>query len=128
MNELHELRKQAKEKHASVQEEAGASQQQHETMVASSQEVDTLRKQEEEAYKHFFKYKQVFNELNDILKSLLTVVNADKRKQGVAKKQHQEKKKAQEKKDLKQMEKDVEEKIKKKQKLTTEDLLIFQKE
>jgi uncharacterized coiled-coil DUF342 family protein len=128
VNELHDLRKKAKEKHTSVQEEAASSQKQHETMVVSSQEVDKLRKQEEDTYKHFFKYKKVFNELNDILKSLLTVVNADKRKQGVVRKHHEAKKKAQEKKDLKQLEQDVEEKIKKKQKLTTEDLLIFQKD
>jgi|GEM_PF-382936 len=124
--ELRDLRGKAKEKHSVVQSRATESQEQHESLLSRSKEVDELKKKEEEAYKKFFEYKKQFNELNDQLKAKIKIINANSKDVAKVKKQKRAKREAENRKNLEELEKGVEEKIKKGGKLTTEDLLIFQ--
>lgn len=122
--ELRVVRKEAKEKHALVQKSATVSQEKHEDLLKQSQGIDDLRKKEEEAFKEFLKQKEEFTVLNDKLKDLVKKINE------FTKTDHQTSREARKEKDskvMKEKEKSVEEKIKKKEKLTTEDLLVFQK-
>ena len=124
--ELDLVRSKAEQKHKAVQTKAHTSQEKHESLMASSKEIDDLKVKEEEAYKHFFKYKEKFTVLNNQLKDKLQILNKLTGKANQQKRVKKAKKENQFKKELKEKERSVEEKIKKKQKLTTEDLLIFQ--
>lgn len=125
--DLRVLRKEAESKHRSLQDKAVLSQKRHEDLISSSSDVDDLRKKEEAAYKKFFEYKEKFNELNAQLKEKIKLINANNHSQDSSRRKKKEKKDAEMKKNLAEKEKSVEEKIKTGKKLTTEDLLIFQK-
>ena len=124
--ELDQIRAKAEQKHKNVQTKAHSSQEKHENLMASSKEIDALKLKEEEAYKHFFKYKGEFTEVNNQLKDKLQTLNKLTGKANQQNKAKKARKENQQNKELKEKERDVEEKIKKKQKLTTEDLLVFQ--
>ena len=96
-------------------------------MLTSSKEIDDLKSKEEEAFSKFIEFKKKFNEVNDQLKEKLVELNrltdtANKYKLEI-KKEKQEKEESM----LKNREEMIEDKIKRGEKLTTEDLLIFQK-
>lgn len=124
--ELDGLREKAEEKHKIVQAKASESQEKHESLLGASKEIDELKTKEEEAYKEFFKYKEQFVALNNELKEKLKLLGEAGFKVEAEKRARKAKKDEEIKKTLKEKERDVEEKIKKKQKLTTEDLLVFQ--
>lgn len=125
--ELRIIRKEAKEKHAVVQKSASDSQENHVALLSHSKEVDELRKKEEEAFKEFLKHKEDFTQRNDKLKELVAELNELTKGEKDDARAKDAKRKEKDEVTLKEKGKSVEEKIKKKQKLTTEDLLIFQK-
>ena len=125
--EIDGLKKNAREMHQKIQNRAVESQKKHEDVIKYSHEIDELKKKEEEAFTKFIEFKKKFNEINEQLKARLLEMNqineiAYKHKLEV-KKEKQEK----EEELLKNKEELIEEKIKAGKKLTTEDLLIFQK-
>lgn len=121
------MRKEANELHKAIQEKARQSQVLHEEILTISAEIDKNRTGEEEAFRKFSELKKQFTESNNLLKdsmvrmsgvkSQLEKIYSDKK---IRKMQEQES-------FLKSKEEAVNEKIRKRQKLTTEDLLVFQK-
>ena len=125
--EIDDLKKQANEYHRVVQNSAKSSQQQHESLLVDSEEIDDLKKQEEEAYKKFFEQKTIFKGVNDELKAKLKKMQDLKEKlegNNVALKEETKKREL---KSLKERAAEVEEKVKNRKKLTTEDLLVMQR-
>ena len=125
--EIDKLKKEAKKLHGNIQTEAAESQKEHESLIEKSKEVDALKKGEEEAYKKFFEFKQKFVETNSVLKEKLAKINEINKKLDTNKKEQKKEKKKIETKKLMDKSEEVEDKIKKGKKLTTEDLLVFQK-
>jgi uncharacterized coiled-coil DUF342 family protein len=124
--ELDRIRKKADDTHRKVQTKAEASQQFHEELIESSNEIKDLRAKEEDALKKFVEAKTVYNKQNDLVKNKLKEMSELRGKlDGIEFEKKKKKKKAEEKKIIEQ-EKTVEEKIKKGLKLTTDDLLAFQ--
>ena len=111
----------------SIQKTAKESQDKHEGMIALSKEIDGLKKEEEEAFKRFIEFKTKFNEVNDKLKEKLVELNNIKLEVDKHIKSKRLEKESKEQAILRNKEHSVEEKLKKREKLTTEDLLIFQK-
>ena len=125
--EIDELKKQANEYQRVVQNSARSSQKQHESLLVDSEEIDDLKKAEEDAYKMFFEQKTVFKDVNDELKKKLKELNEIKEKlegNTTALKAEAKKKEL---KSLKERTAEVEEKVKQRKKLTTEDLLVMQR-
>lgn len=125
--EINKLRKQSNKAHKEIQKHAADSQVKHEVVLEKSKEIDELKVKEKEAYDKFKEYKDIFTTKNNELKALLK--EADKLKSilednDVAIEEDKQRVKAQE---VKRKAKEVNEKIKTGKKLTTEDLLIFQK-
>jgi uncharacterized coiled-coil DUF342 family protein len=124
--EIDDLRKKAENAHKDVQTKAKVSQEKHEGIISSSDMIDEMRKEEEEAFKKFIRFKQKFTEVNERLqekllemRKLKSEIDADKKKNGEFK-VHKQKEL------LKMKMGDIEEKIKRGEKLTTDDLLVFQ--
>ena len=113
-------RKEAETLHNTIQKNAGESQLIHEEIIKNSKEIDELKTKEDEAFTKFLEFKKNFNEINSILKDKLKImgnINSE-----IQKIRHEKEEKI-----FKGKEEAVHEKIKRGQKLTTEDLLIFQK-
>ena len=124
--DIDHLRKEAEEIHKKIQNRAKESQLKHEEMIKLSKDVDELKVKEEEAFKKFIELKSKFNEINEKLKEKLLGVNQVKEKVDKYQLERQEEEKSEEEKILRDKGRLVEEKIKKGQKLTTEDLLAIQ--
>jgi uncharacterized coiled-coil DUF342 family protein len=132
-NEIHAADKEIKllknendEVHKQVQVKAAESQNRHEELVALSKEVDKLRKDEKELLAQIDSIQLIFDEVKKKLESELgRLQDVGSHVQSVkdAKRKKQQRKKE---KMVEDMSKDVEEKMKKGEKLTTEDLLAFQ--
>ena len=120
-------KREAEEMHKKIQKTAKESQDKHEGMIALSKEIDGLKKEEEEAFKRFIEFKTKFNEVNDKLKERLVELNNIKLEVDKHIKSKRLEKESKEQAILRNKEHSVEEKLKKREKLTTEDLLIFQK-
>ena len=125
--EISRLRKLSNVAHKSIQDNASNSQEKHEEVIGVSKEIDELKVQEKEAYEKFKEYKQLFADKNSELKELLK--QADELKELLESKnvEVEEDKRRVEALEVKKKAKIVNEKIKTGGKLTTEDLLIFQK-
>lgn len=124
---IDELKIKADDAHKNIQSFAHESQKKHEVLIEDSKQIDDLKKQEEEFNSKFLEHKAKFNEVNDELKKRLvelSEINDELAKNNIEVKDVQEKKQRQ---ILKEKELAVEEKIKRKMKLTTEDLLVYQK-
>lgn len=124
--DIRDMRRKARTSHQKVQDFAKNSQQKHEALKSTSGEIDTLRKEEEEAFKKFVEFKKEFTEQNNLLKEKLNSIGELSKQLGkdvTELKQVEEQKKKQ---TLSSMKREVEEKLKTKKKLTTEDLLIMQ--
>jgi len=124
--EIDDLKKQSDEVHETLQGAAEESQEFHENVIEKSKFIDDLKAEEEAAYKKFTELKDAYAEKRDALQALID--KADGTRDTL--RSHGEVVAAAEKKNNKQLLKQktqaVEEKVKKKQKLTTEDLLAFQ--
>lgn len=121
------MKKKANTVHKEIQKFAKDSQDSHELLIAKSNEVDELKKQEEEAYTKFLELKAEFTKLSNELSDKNKTFHEGRQKEqsanyAAAKKKHQEEEAT-----LKEKAKEVEEKISKRKKLTTEDLLVMQR-
>lgn len=128
-NASHEIRRmgeEANETHKLVQEKARQSQAIHEEILKASAEIDKLKAEEEDVFKKFSELRKQFNELNSQLKDRLKLMNDVKSQLDRIYADKREKRKHEEESFLKSKEDAVNEKIRKGQKLTTEDLLVFQ--
>lgn len=125
-NEIDNLKKEGDRIHREIQEWAKESQKCHEEIISLSKEIDKLKPAEEKAMKKFIELKNRFKELNDKLKTKLgevAEINAEINKN---RKDELKRKVNLTKKELEKKEREVEEKIKRGKKITTDDLLIFQ--
>ncbi len=112
--------------HEHLQEKAEESQEFHEKVIEKSKSIDELKADEDEAYKKFSELKEEYNGKREELQGVIDQADALREKLG----EHSHQVARVEKKKTKEMVKKkaeaVEEKVKKGQKLTTEDLLAFQ--
>ena len=127
--EIQDLKKRSNELHQQMQGIAQNSQEKHEAVLASSKGIDELKAQEEAAFKRFTELKQKFNDVNEQLKAELDHMKGlmpamqEKRPERY---EHRQTRKERDDADLKTKEHEVEEKIRRGEKLTTEDLLVYQ--
>ncbi len=125
--EIDDLKKEADEIHLQVQKNASESQKKHEEMISFSKQIDDLKVKEDEAYKMFTKHKNEFIELNNVLKDKFKELAPLTKKLDTHKIENTEKKQKTKDVVIKEKQVSVEEKIQKGHKLTTDDLLVFQK-
>jgi len=125
--DVSKLRKKSNQIHREVQEIAKTSQEKHESIITLSKKIDELKEEEKLAYEKFKEFKELFTSKNNELKELLK--QADELKHVLEEKniEIEEDKKKVELQEVKKKAKEVNEKIKTGGKLTTEDLLVFQK-
>jgi uncharacterized coiled-coil DUF342 family protein len=124
--EIDDKKRTAQQSHKKVQSNAKLSQEKHEALLETSTVIETLKKEEEEAFKNFIEHKKKFNELNEQLKTNLTELKELSEKVEVTRTQSRDSYEKRKKEVLEQKKLSVEEKLKKGMKLTTEDLLAFQ--
>ncbi|PIO03037.1 hypothetical protein COT48_06390 [Candidatus Woesearchaeota archaeon CG08_land_8_20_14_0_20_47_9] len=125
--EVRKLRDEAEGVHQTIQRKAAESQRLHEQLIAKSKEIDELKKKEEDAYTKFSELKNEFMNVNDQLKSKLVKVKDVKLRIDSAASKKKAEKQAAEKKLIDEKERTVEEKIRRGTKLTTDDILIYQR-
>ncbi len=118
----------ADELHKQIQAKAQQSQEKHERILENRKKIDALRKEEDVFKKDIAEKKAEIKKLSEQLKEKLSALG--KRGEEITKKRKQtaHDRTAQRKKSLADLRKAVDEKIKKGEKLTTEDLLILQSE
>ena len=126
--DIDKVKKKANEAHLRIQNRAKESQKLHEGLVGNSKEIDKLKEEEEGAFEKFIEFKKKFSEVNDLLKEKLTKMNGITKKLESFKLKKEEEKILRDKFFIKKKEAEVEEKIKRGEKLTTEDLLVFQQD
>ncbi|NTV23405.1 MAG: hypothetical protein HGA85_03450 [Nanoarchaeota archaeon] len=126
-NKIRDLRKKANTIHRAVQENAKNSQDRHEKLLALSKEIDQLKTNESELYSKFLSAKEDFNKVNDSLKEKLVGINSINEEIKKQKQKVKAETKEKETKTLAEKSKQVDDKIKERKKLTTEDLLIYQR-
>ena len=126
LDSVRKSRKDANEIHREIQEKAGQSQVLHEEIIKLSKEIDALKAEENDAFKKFSESKKKFSEVNNVFKEQLKLMNGVKSQLDRIYLDKKERKKQEEESFLKSKEEAVNEKIRKRQKLTTEDLLVFQ--
>lgn len=126
-NSIKTIRKNANETHKLIQEKAQQSQILHEEIIKISGEIDKLKVEEEAAFRKFSELKKNFNEASSQLKEKFKLMNEARGHLDRISSEKRERRKQEEESFLKSKEDAVNEKIRKGQKLTTEDLLVFQK-
>ena len=112
--------------HSKVQSIARNSQSKHENMVEESKRIDELKSKEQEAFEKFKEVKERYKARSDEFKAELLNLNVVQKKLGIDEKEHKQVTEKQQNKTLIQKIKEVEDKLTKGEKLTTEDLLILQ--
>lgn len=127
-SDIDKFKRRSNEFHLKIQNRAKESQELHESIITSSKEIDKIKEEEEQAFEKFIEFKKKFIEVNDLLKDKLTKMNGLMKSLASLKLKKGEEKKMEEDIFLKNKEAEVEEKIKRREKLTTEDLLVFQKD
>lgn len=125
--EVNKLRRKSNSAHRQIQRKAANSQTKHEAVIERSKEIDALKEEEQQYFEKFKEYKDLFTEKNNKLKELLKESDELRAVLQEADVKVDEDKKRQEQINLKEKAKEVNEKVKTGKKLTTEDLLIFQK-
>jgi uncharacterized coiled-coil DUF342 family protein len=124
--EIDELKKKADDVHQEIQTKAKESQENHELMIGLIKKIDELKKEEKETFKKFMEGKQEFTKINDELKSRLGEMNEISVEVHKSKKQRFDKRKEQDQRTLAEKRIEVEEKLKRGDKLNNEDLLVLQ--
>lgn len=124
---IRKTKKEANDIHKPMQEKAKQSQLLHEEILKISGEIDKIKIDEEESFKNFFDLKKQFNEANAQLKEKLKLMDEVKTSLDKISYERRERKRREQELFLKSKEEEVNEKIKRGEKLTTEDLLVFQK-
>ncbi len=125
--EIKKLKRERDNVHNKIQTQAKQGQEKHEALIASSKEIDDLKEKEAQAFEQFLKFKKDFTEINNKLKNELGNMGKVNSKLSSDKREQRNIEERQKKEMMATKEKDVKEKIKKRKKLTTEDLLILQK-
>jgi len=98
----------------------------YKNFIVVSKDINDLKKEQEDAFSKFLKLKDRFLKLNEDLKKKLSQSNEYRKKLGDLFEKDKLKTRRKEESVLEIKAKDVEEKIKSKKKLTTDDLLVFQ--
>lgn len=124
---IKKMGKEANEAHKSMQEKAKQSQALHEEILNLSLEIGKMKADEEDAFKKFSEFKKKFNEANAQLKEELKAMNGAKASLDKISHDRKEKRRLEQESFLKSKEEEISQKIKRGEKLTTEDLLVFQK-
>jgi len=127
-SEIDNLKVKERDLKKEIRKNARDSQKEHEQILETSKSIDELKVKEKEQYEKFTAAKREFSRANKRLKELLPELGelrSTVTEMTVKKKRDRELK---EKQTLDQKRSRVDEKIKKGEKLTTEDLLVFQKE
>ena len=125
--EIDDLKKKAKEKHDAMQKHAKDSQDHHEKMINLSEGLKNRNEKDKETYDKVVEYQAKVDTVNaELEKHLLVLKQATEKYMKVVNKKKADKKKKIEE-VLKEKDEAVEEKIKKGKKLTTQDLLVFQR-
>ena len=132
-SEISAARKNNDELHSKIQQLAKESQDIHENILKGSREIDELKTKEGEAFKNFSESKKKFNAANHDLKDKLGRMNNIRGAIDKFKLEEDEKRRLENEKIklneiliIKTKEQEIEEKIKSRKKLTTEDFLAFQ--
>ena len=127
---IDEAKKKADEFHAELQACLKENKELSRNFSRISKEINALKKVQEEAFAKFIKFKQEFLEVNNALKGKQDTIKADvEKKRKIQETRRKENKRNEEQKankDLKKKAEEVEEKLKNKKTLTTEDILAFQ--
>jgi len=130
--EADEARKKADEAHKEIQRKAEESQKKHEQINSLSKELSELRKKEQELLKAFDEQKARFNGISDKMNEKLSRVgrisSQIKQEKEAGAEKSRKKDAVSKKKVLMDKVAEVEKKLKKGEKLTTEDLLVMQSE
>lgn len=124
--EIDMARKIANEFHNRLREHSNISKNGYNEFMDISRRINAMKKQQEEAFSNFIKFKVEFDKTNNLLRNKLEMINKAK---GELDKRHVKislRRRDRDMKLLKEKEKAVEEKLRQKKKLTTEDLLVFQ--
>lgn len=124
--EINVDKKIAEEFHKQVQEMAQKGKKEYESYLVLSNKIKNLNAEQEKAFENFLRFKNEFNEVSKKLKGRLEEVGEVKRKLDVFQKEKEKSKKKKVEEILEEKSKSVEEKLKKGEKLTTEDLIRFQ--
>ena len=121
------LREKSEGAHKLVQNQASQSQHAHEEIIANANDIDKLRDDEKKAYQRFNELRREFAEVNLELKVKLAKLNQINAKINELKLNAERNRKEYEERTLKLKEQDIEKKLKEKKKITTQDLLVFQR-
>lgn len=124
--ELDSLREKADGIHRVIQQKAQLSQEKHETLIDSSKKIDELKKREDALNKQIEEKRKEMDIVSGKLEEKLKVLNPLSEKLQSEKKETRYVKEEKQKNLLKEKQEEVYEKLKRKQKITTEDILILQ--
>lgn len=124
--EIREVKKKADDFHNQLHEAREKERQQFEEFIALTKKITGLKRQQEDAYQHFLALKQEYSTLAKDVKGKFQEkrrISAQRKEERLrAEKQRQQRTQRL----LEEKSKDIEEKLKSKKKLTTEDLIAFQ--
>ena len=98
----------------------------HLQIIESSKQIDELKKKKKSAYKRFFEFKKRFSNLNGILRDNLMKMNIFSKKNRSEKRELKERRELNKERVIDLKRKEVQDKLKKGKKLTTEDILLMQ--
>jgi uncharacterized coiled-coil DUF342 family protein len=121
--EINVERQSADEIHKMVQEKAALSQQQHEKMIAMSKEIDSLKADETKHRDNFIKNKEIFSETNKKLQEKLIEMNKASLELNELQTAEEKERKQKAQQMMAETEKSLEEKIRRGEKITTQDLI-----
>lgn len=124
--ELDGLRKKSDEEHKKVKSSASDSQERHEDIIESSKEIRDLRQKEREAFENFMVYKKLFIELNSQLKQRRRGVDGLRKEADDAREESGRERKKKTGQLIREKQAEVEKKLARGEKLTTEDLIAMQ--
>ena len=124
--EIDEEKKKADSFHKQIQDLAKDSQEKHETSIENSKKIQGLKEEEEKVKKEITEKKETIHRINEELKDKLQKLGKIDSTFKEERKVHREKTDRQKKTTIKDKQREVEQKIAKGEKLTTEDLLVMQ--
>ena len=125
--DINTLKRESDTVHRDIQELANKSQERHEELLKISGDIDKLKDGEKDVFDQFADYKKQYNEQNMKLRTKLNEMNSFKHELAQIETSLRQKKKEELQQEMQEKQEAVEDKIKRGKKLTTVDLLIFQK-
>lgn len=128
INEFNKYKRFRDNSNYKVKSIASHSQSKHKSMIKEAEKIDLLREQEKEAHEKFKESKDKYTEINSKIKEKLSEIKEINSKLGIEQEEIKKKHDKVVKQSLNDKRKEVEEKMLKGEKLTTEDLLILQSE